>query len=94
MSHFAGVPKNLPLPEPVLDASGNHVAIACPICGATNLGAPPHGEGMPCPLAIRQEAALEKLALLREKESDQSAFMMNDLKALLQNMGIVPEEDE
>ncbi len=79
-----------PLPDPITDA----VVCTCPICGAMNIGAPPHGENMPCPIAIRQEAALERVAALKEKDSEREAFMMNDMKALLKNMGIIPEEDQ
>lgn len=36
--------------------------IACPYCGALSYGAPPHGEGQPCPLKVRvDEAYIEKL---------------------------------
>lgn len=68
------------LPEPVLDANGKPIVCACPICGAMNIGAPPHGEGEPCPVAVQK--------------ANQEAFMFNDLKKMMAKMGIFEEEDD
>ncbi len=68
------------LPEPITDHRGDPVVCACPICGAINIGAPPHGEGEPCPIAVRK--------------SNAEAFMMNDLKKLMEKMGVITDEDD
>lgn len=70
-----------PLPDPVTDKDGTPLVFACPICGAVNVGAAPHGEGNPCPLAVRKANA--------------EAFLMNDMKKMLQKLGVeYGEEDE
>lgn len=92
MSNLVHVPKALP--DPVLNAKGDPVIFECSICGAINVGTPPHGEGQPCPIAVMKAAREEAAAKRDEQSAIASQFMMNDLKQLMRKMGVIPEENE
>lgn len=69
------------------------VIVNCPYCAALSYGAPPHGEGQPCPLKVRvDEAYIEKLdaermALIRH------APAMQDMGEAMRKMAGLDESD-
>lgn len=92
MTNIVHVPRALP--DPVLKANGEPLVFECSICGAVNIGAAPHGEGQPCPIAMMREAREQAAAKRAEQADVATQFMMNDLKAFMKKMGVIPEEDE
>jgi len=76
-----------PLPDPHRDANGIPTIFSCPTCSAINIGAPPHGEGAPCPIAL--ELAAAKIA-----SDNGTAMMAADVYAAFKRMGLMTGGDE
>ncbi len=66
--------------------------VACGYCHAISLGAPPHGQGQPCPLKVEYEAAYMKMLDAQTASYDRSGFAMNDMTAVLRKMTGQDEE--
>lgn len=77
---LGGQSKETKLPEPILDHNGDPVVFNCSVCGAINVGQPPHWMGEPCPLAVQRSTG--------------EAFMMNDLKKMMDKFGLLSEEED
>lgn len=67
--------------------------VNCPYCHAISLGAPPHGQGQPCPMKVATEIAyvesLEASKAANEAAAashNRSGFAMNDMTEILKKM--------
>lgn len=77
----------VPIPDPITKANGDPITCTCPICGAMNIGAPPHGTGEPCPWA---KSVLEA----RLRETDAMQWLSNDMTQFFKKMGVIPTEED
>lgn len=75
------------IPDSPTKANGDPITCTCPICGAMNIGSPPHGTNEPCPWA-------KELIEAKLSESNSTAFMFNDMTQFFKKMGIIPTEEE
>jgi hypothetical protein len=67
--------------------------VACGYCYATSLGAPPHGQGQPCPMKVATEATYVAMMEAQAASHNRSGFAMNDMTSILKKM-TGQEEDE
>jgi hypothetical protein len=67
--------------------------VACGYCHAISLGAPPHGQGQPCPMKIVSEMVYVEMMEAQTASHNRSGFAMNDMTSILKKM-TGQEEDE
>ena len=67
--------------------------VNCPYCHAISLGAPPHGQGQPCPMKVATEIAYVRSLEAAAAAHNRSGFAMNDMTEILKKM-TGTEDDE
>lgn len=68
--------------------------VPCGYCHAISLGAPPHGQGQPCPLKIVSESVYVEMLEAQTASYNRSGFAMNDMTSMLRKFTGQEEEDE
>jgi len=68
--------------------------VSCGYCYAISLGAPPHGQGQPCPMKVASEAAYRENMEASTASHNRSGFAMNDMTLMLRKMTGQEEEDD
>ena len=60
--------------------------VACGYCHAISVGAPPHGEGQPCPMKVAAEAAYIGMLEAQKASHTRSGFAQNDMIQILRKI--------
>ena len=68
--------------------------VACGYCYAISIGAPPHGEGQPCPMKVAAEVAYVGMLEAQQASYARSGFAQNDMIQILRKITGDDDDDD